>query len=116
MSEMAIDGALSENTEKRLRRTLEQFDALPDTALVDVRVVGAVRGRSRASTWRDVQEGRLAQPIKLSPGCTRWRVGDLRTSIKVGMQNNKRDVLNTTGCTQSAIETQHKKLAIGYNE
>lgn len=28
---------------------------------------------SRATIWRWTQEGKLPQPVKLSPGCTRWK-------------------------------------------
>jgi len=32
---------------------------------------------SRATIWRWTQEGRLPQPIKLSPGCTRWKWAEI---------------------------------------
>lgn len=32
---------------------------------------------SRATIWRWVQIGRLPRPVKLSPGCTRWRASDI---------------------------------------
>jgi prophage regulatory protein len=32
---------------------------------------------SRATIWRWVQDGRIPKPVKLSPGCTRWRLADL---------------------------------------
>ncbi len=32
---------------------------------------------SRATWWRWVREARAPSPIKLSPGCTRWRLADL---------------------------------------
>jgi predicted DNA-binding transcriptional regulator AlpA len=28
---------------------------------------------SRATIWRWTSEGKLPQPVKLSPGCTRWK-------------------------------------------
>ena len=31
----------------------------------------------RATPWRWVQEGHFPSPIKLSPGCTRWKLSDL---------------------------------------
>lgn len=35
---------------------------------------------SRATIWRWVQSGRFQfpQPVKLSPGCTRWRASDIQ--------------------------------------
>jgi predicted DNA-binding transcriptional regulator AlpA len=72
---------LSLNIIRRVQRTLEQFDLLPDDALIDVRAVSAVRGRSVASTWRDVAQGRLSRPVKVG-GSTRFRVGDVRADLK----------------------------------
>ena len=64
----------------KLIEQLKQFDALPDTALVSLPVVCALRGRSPASIWRDVKESRCPAPISAGPRCTRWRVGDLRAA------------------------------------
>ncbi len=75
-----VDG-YSENIAQRVKRTLEIFPVLPDDALIELRVVCALRGRSRASNWRDVKDGRLAQPIKVGHS-TRWRVGDVRAALK----------------------------------
>lgn len=30
-----------------------------------------------ATIWRMAKEGSFPKPVKLSPGCTRWRVADL---------------------------------------
>lgn len=30
-------------------------------------------GVSRATIWRWVESGAFPQPVKLSPGCTRWK-------------------------------------------
>ena len=32
---------------------------------------------SRQSIWRWVRDGRFPRPVKLSPGCTRWRLSDV---------------------------------------
>jgi prophage regulatory protein len=32
---------------------------------------------SRQSIWRWVRDGRMPAPVKLSPGCTRWKLADL---------------------------------------
>lgn len=34
-------------------------------------------GVSRATIWRWVSLGKFPSPIKLSPGCTRWRLADV---------------------------------------
>lgn len=32
---------------------------------------------SRATIWRWASAGRLPQPVKLSPGCTRWKLAEI---------------------------------------
>jgi predicted DNA-binding transcriptional regulator AlpA len=66
---------------ERLRRTLVLFPALPDDALVDVRVVAKLLGRSVASVWRDSAQGRLARPIHIGIQSTRWKVADVRAAL-----------------------------------
>ena len=74
------EAKLQAKTEK-LAQQLAMFDSLPDSALVALPVVCALKGRSAASVWRDVRFGRLAQPVKAGPRCTRWRVGDLKAKV-----------------------------------
>lgn len=57
--------------------TLAQFDSLPDSALIDVKVVSGVFGCSENTAWR--RYGALA--IKVSPQQTRWRVADVRKAL-----------------------------------
>lgn len=33
---------------------------------------------SRATIWRWTKEKKFPQPVKLSPGCTRWKLSDLQ--------------------------------------
>jgi prophage regulatory protein len=35
-------------------------------------------GVSRATIWRWVQTGNFPKPIKLSPGCSRWKIEDVQ--------------------------------------
>ena len=53
------------NIRRRVDRALETFPFLPDTAVIGVRVVSALLGRSTASVWRDVAHGRLARPVRI---------------------------------------------------
>lgn len=56
---------------------LAAFDSLPDSSLIDVKVVSGVFGCSENTIWR--RYGGLA--IKVSPQQTRWRVGDVRKAL-----------------------------------
>lgn len=60
---------------------LANFDQLPDSAMVDVKTVSAVLGRSPSSIWRDARTGKLPAPIKTGPACTRWNVAALRRHL-----------------------------------
>lgn len=53
------------------------FDDLPDSGLVDVKVVAGVFYCAINTAWR--RYGHLA--IKVSPQQTRWRVGDIRKEL-----------------------------------
>jgi predicted DNA-binding transcriptional regulator AlpA len=64
-----------------LRGSLERFDTLPDAAMIDVRTVAGVLGRSTASVWRDSRSGRIPRPVRVGPACTRWNVGAIRRHL-----------------------------------
>ncbi|MDD2872758.1 MAG: transcriptional regulator [Azoarcus sp.] len=61
--------------------TLANFDSLPDSALVDVKTVAGILGRSPSSIWRDARMGRLPRAVKPGPACTRWNVGAIRRHL-----------------------------------
>jgi predicted DNA-binding transcriptional regulator AlpA len=73
-----------EVADKHLAERIALFKYQPDEAWVDLKVVCVVRDRSPSSTFRDVKAGRLAPPIKIGPNAVRWRVGDVRQSLKGG--------------------------------
>lgn len=62
-------------------RTLRDFDNLPDSADVRVRVVSAWRGISVPTVWRHSKLGLLPEPEKRG-GVTTWNVGKLRAAFK----------------------------------
>lgn len=57
------------------------FDRLPDSAMVDVKTVAAILGKSESSIWRDARSGNLPRPFKTGPACTRWNVGAIRRHL-----------------------------------
>lgn len=64
---------------------VQQFDALPDSALVGVQELVALGLGSRATIWRDVHNKRLPPPIRIGPNRPRWLVGDVRQRLKGGV-------------------------------
>lgn len=66
----------------RLYAALHRFPHLPDDAHIDMRVFSSLCCRSAASLWRDLALGRIPQPVRFGPNCTRWRVGDVRAYLK----------------------------------
>lgn len=63
--------------QKPIPPALAAFDSLPDSALIDVKVVSGVFGCSENTAWR--RYGTLA--IKVSSQQTRWRVCDVRKAL-----------------------------------
>ena len=48
----------------------------PNQYLADV-ALAARYSVSRNTIWRWTEKGEMPKPIKLSPGCTRWRLADV---------------------------------------
>ena len=66
-----------------LARELALFDSKPDSAYIDLPTLCALRRRSRASTYRDIQSGVLPAPRKIGRS-SRWQVGAIRKSLAGG--------------------------------
>jgi predicted DNA-binding transcriptional regulator AlpA len=62
------------------------FDTLPDAALLTIRDISRLAGRSRTSLWRDVRDGRLPSPSRIGPNAVRWRVSDVRAYLNGGKE------------------------------
>lgn len=60
---------------------LANFDSLPDSAMVSVKTVAGILGRSQSSIWRDAKQGTIPKPVKTGPYCTRWNVGAIRRHL-----------------------------------
>lgn len=45
--------------------------------LLTAREAAAYRRQGLSTFWRDVKEGRIAQPIRIAPKSPRWRLSDL---------------------------------------
>ena len=63
------------------------FDNLPDAALISMKELMALSGRSRTSLWRDVLHERLADPVVIGSRTVKWRVSDVRAFL-LGVSNN----------------------------
>ena len=68
------------NQEYSIPESLENFDSLPDLAIVRQPVVKALVGCSNATIWRMVKDGRLPEPVRRGR-ITGWRVGALRNAL-----------------------------------
>lgn len=61
---------------------ISDFDSLPDAALVPVQMLAKVTSQSVPTAWRRAKsESDYPQPIRLSPKCTRFKVGAIRKFI-----------------------------------
>lgn len=72
---------MSQRTIESINPALRDFDLLPSSAYIDIKVLKALRSCSAATIWRGVNTGRIPKPYKLSSRCTRWSVGELRQSL-----------------------------------
>ncbi len=62
---------------------LTHFDQLPNSANVRLSVVMALYGISPATVWRNVKNGNIPKPHKLTTRTTVWNVGELRAALNV---------------------------------
>ena len=64
----------------------EHFKA--NDQLVTIKTVCEVLCRSRASVYRDIQQGNFPRPVKLGYS-SRWRISDLNSIIESGTLASK---------------------------
>lgn len=62
--------------------SIKQFEILPDDAGIAIPVWMALSGRSRASTYRDINAGKL-EAFHIGKSC-RLRVGSCRRALRGG--------------------------------
>lgn len=73
--------ALSAAIAKR-RPNVAHFDTLPNAALISIKALAAVQGQGVSTAWRHCkQDPDFPKPIRLSPGCTRFNVGEIRAYL-----------------------------------
>lgn len=73
----------SSNYAQQIQAILANFDNLPDSAFVDLKVISAHRNRSIASTWRDIKANRLPKPHHIGRSA-RINIGEYRKSLVKG--------------------------------
>jgi predicted DNA-binding transcriptional regulator AlpA len=80
----AADSATGFSIPKLSNPDISHFDTLPDSALINVNALSAVLAQGRSTIWRKCRaELDFPQPIRLSAGCTRFRVGDIRAYLAI---------------------------------
>lgn len=57
------------------------FDALPDSARIDIAALVAVTGKSRATVYRWIDRGYLPKPRKFASTQNSWIVGEVRRAL-----------------------------------
>lgn len=68
------------------------FDDLPDVALIQIRPLLNFRvlPYSASTIWRKCRDGSFPKGIKVSPGITAWRIGDIRRHLEsISAQHGK---------------------------
>lgn len=66
-----------------ISKVVQQFDLMPDGAMVSVPDMAAILGIGVSTAWRraKLEPDSFPQPIRLSERCTRARVGDIRVFL-----------------------------------
>lgn len=61
-----------------------RFEELPDEALIRLRQMMALHivPYSASTLWRRCRSNDFPKPIRVSPGITVWRVGDIRAYLE----------------------------------
>jgi len=67
---------------ERKKSALENFDFLPDTANVRLPTVMGLYGVSSATVWRNIKNGNIPKPRRLTSRTTVFNVGELRAALK----------------------------------
>ena len=71
-----------ENANKRgIPPSAKNFDSLPNTARVDLPVLKALTGKSRATIYRWIDQGILPRPVKTIGTQNAWTVGSVRAAL-----------------------------------
>jgi prophage regulatory protein len=69
--------------QKNLPESLTNFETLPDSAHVRLKTVCHLYAISPATVWRNVKNGNIPKPHKLTARTTVWNVAELRVALNV---------------------------------
>ncbi len=72
---------LKTDSTQNIPSVLVNFDSMPDSAFIRLPVLKALYGVSSATIWRNVKNGAIPSPSKLSERCTAWNVGAIRADL-----------------------------------
>ena len=61
---------------------VSHFDTLPNAANISIKAFAAVNGQGVSTLWRHCkQDPDFPRPIRLSAGCSRFNVGEIRSYL-----------------------------------
>lgn len=66
------------------RSDISHFDDLPGEAMISAKTLATLFDKGISTVWRNCQKDPdFPRPIRLGPGCTRFKVGDIRAYLAV---------------------------------
>lgn len=74
------------NTPNNLPSAVENFDHMPSSALIGLSVVEIISGKSKATIYRWVSQGKLPKPVRFGSSHNSWKVGDIRAALGINQQ------------------------------
>lgn len=72
---------MKKSKNREVKKTVEAV-SLPETGFVRLAAILSLIPISKSTWWMGIKDGRYPQPVKLSPGCTAWRVEAIRALIE----------------------------------
>jgi predicted DNA-binding transcriptional regulator AlpA len=61
---------------------LRNFDYLPEESFVRLPILMALYGISKPTIYRQIKQGNIPAPIKLTSRTSVWKVGDIRNNLR----------------------------------
>ena len=83
---MKLLNSQQEKSSNSLPFAVENFDRMPNSARFGLSTLEIITGKSSATIYRWVNEGKLPKPTKLGNSHNSWSVGEIRAALGIKAQ------------------------------
>ena len=83
--EAVTTAAIDKTDDETVRHVdISHFGDLPGEAMISIKALATLVNKGVSTVWRNCQQDPdFPRPIRLGPGCTRFKVGDIRAYLAV---------------------------------